>query len=186
MSATPSSSSLSSTGPPSTYRPVGIALAVGSGVLIGSSFVFKKKGLLASQAGHEAGKGVAYLKSVSATLFSSLRDTHDITANVVDGHDQYVHSLLLKNATQCTFFKVMICGELCNFGGGRFSSFSMLFLLLIIVNKAYAFVEAILVVRFHPLSSSYPSPTSTCTRLHSVPSQSSSVPSYPTSSSRKP
>jgi len=36
-----------------------------SGVLIGSSFVFKKKGLLASQAGGEAGQGVAYLKSVS-------------------------------------------------------------------------------------------------------------------------
>ena len=38
--------------------------AVASGVLIGSSFVFKKKGLLRSQAGGVAGEGVAYLKSV--------------------------------------------------------------------------------------------------------------------------
>ena len=36
-----------------------------SGLLIGSSFVFKKKGLLRSQAGGELGEGVAYLKSVS-------------------------------------------------------------------------------------------------------------------------
>ncbi|VDC07560.1 unnamed protein product [Peniophora sp. CBMAI 1063] len=42
---------------------VGIILAIGSGVLIGSSFVFKKKGLLRSQAGQVAGEGVAYLKS---------------------------------------------------------------------------------------------------------------------------
>ncbi|KAF8500603.1 magnesium transporter NIPA-domain-containing protein, partial [Hysterangium stoloniferum] len=42
---------------------VGVALAIGSGVLIGSSFVFKKKGLLSSQKGHVAGEGVAYLKS---------------------------------------------------------------------------------------------------------------------------
>lgn len=40
-------------------------MAVVSGLLIGSSFVFKKKGLLRSQAGHVAGEGVAYLKSVS-------------------------------------------------------------------------------------------------------------------------
>jgi hypothetical protein len=44
---------------------VGIILAVASGTLIGSSFVFKKKGLLRSQAGGEMGEGVAYLKSVS-------------------------------------------------------------------------------------------------------------------------
>ena len=43
---------------------VGVVLAIGSGVLIGSSFVFKKKGLLRSQAGGVAGEGVAYLKSV--------------------------------------------------------------------------------------------------------------------------
>jgi hypothetical protein len=43
------------------YKVVGIILAIASGVLIGSSFVFKKKGLLASQA--NAGEGVSYLKS---------------------------------------------------------------------------------------------------------------------------
>jgi hypothetical protein len=42
-----------------------IYLASLLGLLIGSSFVFKKKGLLRSQAGHELGEGVAYLKSVS-------------------------------------------------------------------------------------------------------------------------
>ncbi|KAJ7213109.1 magnesium transporter NIPA-domain-containing protein [Mycena pura] len=42
---------------------VGVLLAISSGVLIGSSFVFKKKGLLRAQAGHTAGEGVAYLKS---------------------------------------------------------------------------------------------------------------------------
>ena len=47
-----------------TMQVVGIILAVVSGVLIGSSFVFKKKGLLRSQAGQTAGEGVAYLKSV--------------------------------------------------------------------------------------------------------------------------
>ncbi|KAI0348746.1 hypothetical protein OH77DRAFT_1377551, partial [Trametes cingulata] len=44
-------------------RSVGVALAIGSGVLNGSSFVFKKEGLLSSQKGHVAGEGVAYLKS---------------------------------------------------------------------------------------------------------------------------
>ncbi|KAI0699365.1 magnesium transporter NIPA-domain-containing protein [Cerioporus squamosus] len=53
----------SSDSQPSQYRAVGVALAIGSGVLIGSSFVFKKKGLLSSQKGHVAGEGVAYLKS---------------------------------------------------------------------------------------------------------------------------
>ncbi|KAG2154452.1 magnesium transporter NIPA-domain-containing protein [Suillus bovinus] len=48
---------------PSSLKVVGIVLAVTSGLLIGSSFVFKKKGLLRSQAGHAAGEGVAYLKS---------------------------------------------------------------------------------------------------------------------------
>ena len=42
--------------------------AIVSGVLIGASFVFKKKGLLRSQAGGEAGEGVAYLKSVCREL----------------------------------------------------------------------------------------------------------------------
>ncbi|KAJ8456467.1 hypothetical protein ONZ51_g12107 [Trametes cubensis] len=53
----------SDSGQPPQYRAVGVALAIGSGVLIGSSFVFKKKGLLASQKGQVAGEGVAYLKS---------------------------------------------------------------------------------------------------------------------------
>lgn len=50
---------------PSFMKDLGIALAVGSGVLIGSSFVFKKKGLLAAQKKYntEAGESLAYLKS---------------------------------------------------------------------------------------------------------------------------
>ncbi|GEM07933.1 DUF803 domain membrane protein [Rhodotorula toruloides] len=46
-------------------KVVGVLLAVGSGLLIGSSFVFKKKGLLAAQrkANMAAGEGVPYLKS---------------------------------------------------------------------------------------------------------------------------
>ncbi|KAH9849219.1 DUF803-domain-containing protein [Lenzites betulinus] len=55
--------SASDSGQPSQYRAVGVVLAIGSGVLIGSSFVFKKRGLLNSQKGHAAGEGVAYLKS---------------------------------------------------------------------------------------------------------------------------
>ena len=54
---------------------VGIVLAVTSGLLIGSSFVFKKKGLLRSQAGGELGEGVAYLKSVSKALPQQLGST---------------------------------------------------------------------------------------------------------------
>ncbi|KAI6021550.1 magnesium transporter NIPA-domain-containing protein [Pisolithus microcarpus] len=49
---------------PSSLKVVGIILAITSGLLIGSSFVFKKKGLLRSQAGRTAGEGVAYLKSL--------------------------------------------------------------------------------------------------------------------------
>lgn len=60
-SATSSASPTLSAG--SNLKVVGIILAVASGVLIGSSFVFKKKGLLRSQAGQIAGEGVAYLKS---------------------------------------------------------------------------------------------------------------------------
>ncbi|KZT50346.1 DUF803-domain-containing protein [Calocera cornea HHB12733] len=48
---------------PPAFKIVGVLLAVGSGLLIGSSFVFKKKGLLAAQQGKAAGEGVAYLKS---------------------------------------------------------------------------------------------------------------------------
>lgn len=47
---------------------MGIILAIVSGCLIGSSFVFKKKGLLRAQAGGEAGEGVAYLKSVCSSI----------------------------------------------------------------------------------------------------------------------
>jgi hypothetical protein len=49
---------------------LGIILAIASGLLIGSSFVFKKKGLLRSQAAGTAGEGVKYLKSVSTTRLS--------------------------------------------------------------------------------------------------------------------
>ncbi|KAF8494629.1 magnesium transporter NIPA-domain-containing protein [Russula emetica] len=55
------SGSLKVSNPP--FFIVGIILAIVSGVLIGCSFVLKKKGLLRSQAGHTAGEGVAYLKS---------------------------------------------------------------------------------------------------------------------------
>ncbi|KAH9949417.1 magnesium transporter NIPA-domain-containing protein [Amylocystis lapponica] len=64
-SSTPSVSVVASfaTHQPPQYRAIGVVLAIGSGVLIGSSFVFKKKGLLNSQRGAVAGEGVAYLKS---------------------------------------------------------------------------------------------------------------------------
>ncbi|KAG8912876.1 hypothetical protein FRC00_003580, partial [Tulasnella sp. 408] len=63
MSSHDAASTSEPSGTPSNYRIVGIILAIGSGILIGSSFVFKKKGLIASQRGGEAGVGVAYLKS---------------------------------------------------------------------------------------------------------------------------
>ncbi|KAK3831566.1 MAG: magnesium transporter NIPA-domain-containing protein [Linnemannia gamsii] len=47
--------------PPTYYKFIGMALAVSSGIFIGSSFVLKKKGLLRSSA--IAGEGHAYLKS---------------------------------------------------------------------------------------------------------------------------
>ncbi|KAN0064576.1 hypothetical protein ACQY0O_002204 [Thecaphora frezii] len=51
---------------PPVFKYVGLALAVLSGIFIGSSFVFKKKGLLAAQKKYQtqAGDGHAYLKSV--------------------------------------------------------------------------------------------------------------------------
>ncbi|BGP40884.1 hypothetical protein JCM10450v2_004889 [Rhodotorula kratochvilovae] len=60
-----SASAASSDGQPASYKVVGILLAVGSGLLIGASFIFKKKGLLAAQkkAGGVAGEGHPYLKS---------------------------------------------------------------------------------------------------------------------------
>ena len=93
MASTPSASSGASSGvsQPSQYRAVGIALAIGSGVLIGCSFVLKKKGLLRSQAGHTAGEGVAYLKSVRCKEFwlSRLVLTNG-EGDMVDWHDKYV------------------------------------------------------------------------------------------------
>lgn len=50
---------------PATYKIIGICLAIGSGLFIGSSFVFKKYGLLkANEKYHEAaGEGYGYLKN---------------------------------------------------------------------------------------------------------------------------
>ncbi|KAF9810331.1 hypothetical protein IEO21_06990 [Rhodonia placenta] len=48
---------------PGNLKIVGVILAIASGLLIGSSFVFKKKGLIRSQKGLVAGEGVGYLKS---------------------------------------------------------------------------------------------------------------------------
>ncbi|CEG73648.1 Putative DUF803-domain-containing protein [Rhizopus microsporus] len=47
------------------YKGIGVTLAVTSGIFIGSSFVFKKKGLLqsVSESGGVAGEGYTYLKS---------------------------------------------------------------------------------------------------------------------------
>ncbi|KAI8376302.1 magnesium transporter NIPA-domain-containing protein [Radiomyces spectabilis] len=47
------------------YKAIGVTLAVASGLFIGSSFVFKKKGLLQSieRSGGIAGEGYSYLKS---------------------------------------------------------------------------------------------------------------------------
>ncbi|KAL4073781.1 magnesium transporter NIPA-domain-containing protein [Scleroderma citrinum] len=63
MPSSTTSGTSSSFSLPSSLKIIGIILAITSGVLIGSSFVFKKKGLLRSQAGRTAGEGVAYLKS---------------------------------------------------------------------------------------------------------------------------
>jgi hypothetical protein len=50
---------------PASYKAIGVTLAVASGLLIGSSFILKKKGLLAcaKKEGHVAGEGQPYLKS---------------------------------------------------------------------------------------------------------------------------
>ncbi|KAI8887066.1 DUF803-domain-containing protein [Backusella circina FSU 941] len=49
----------------SLYKLIGVSLAIASGIFIGSSFVFKKKGLLEStkKSGGVAGEGYSYLKS---------------------------------------------------------------------------------------------------------------------------
>ncbi|KAG0056796.1 hypothetical protein BGZ83_003414 [Gryganskiella cystojenkinii] len=56
-----SSTAAGSNPPPTYYKFIGMALAVSSGIFIGSSFVLKKKGLLRSSA--IAGEGHAYLRS---------------------------------------------------------------------------------------------------------------------------
>ncbi|KAF9361894.1 hypothetical protein BGX26_010297 [Mortierella sp. AD094] len=66
--STPSSTSVSTsetTGAANdTSKIIGLTLAIGSGLLIGSSFVFKKKGLInCTKNGMLAGEGHAYLKS---------------------------------------------------------------------------------------------------------------------------
>lgn len=51
---------------PASYKVIGVLLAVGSGLVIGASFILKKKGLLnaTKKAGGIAGEGHPYLKSV--------------------------------------------------------------------------------------------------------------------------
>ncbi|KAM0789325.1 hypothetical protein ACM66B_000161 [Microbotryomycetes sp. NB124-2] len=63
--ASAAASAAASTASPASYKVIGVLLAVGSGLFIGSSFVIKKKGLLASQrkSGAAAGEGHQYLKN---------------------------------------------------------------------------------------------------------------------------
>ena len=89
-------------------RSVGVVLAVGSGVLIGSSFVFKKKGLLSSQKGQVAGEGVAYLKSVRLSLHPDLRSRRSARGQCI------------VQPMWWTGMIIMILGELCNFGAYAF------------------------------------------------------------------
>ncbi|KAF9490678.1 DUF803-domain-containing protein, partial [Pleurotus eryngii] len=63
VAAATSSSATKTLQAPANLKIVGIILAIVSGILIGSSFVLKKKGLVQSQKGQVAGEGVAYLKS---------------------------------------------------------------------------------------------------------------------------
>ncbi|PSS05203.1 magnesium transporter NIPA-domain-containing protein [Coniella lustricola] len=60
-----STSTSSTTERPASYKIIGISLAIGSGLFIGSSFVLKKVGLLkANEKYHEsAGEGYGYLKN---------------------------------------------------------------------------------------------------------------------------
>ncbi|KAK8853416.1 hypothetical protein IAR55_004122 [Kwoniella newhampshirensis] len=64
-SATTSAKGLVDSAANPSFKIVGICLAVGSGLLIGASFVIKKKGLIQStqKYGNKAGEGHAYLKS---------------------------------------------------------------------------------------------------------------------------
>ena len=100
--------SASSSSSPSQYRSVGICLAIGSGLLIGTSFVFKKKGLLSSQKGQVAGEGVAYLKSVRLSLHPNLRSRRSARGPCI------------VQPMWWTGMIIMILGELCNFGAYAF------------------------------------------------------------------
>ena len=81
--------------------------------------MFKKKGLLRSQAGGVAGEGVAYLKSVGGItwLLSMVIDPYVFVATMVVGNEQYVVCILCRCFPDLTFVLVMILGELCNFAG---------------------------------------------------------------------
>ncbi|GFZ51023.1 hypothetical protein JCM24511_08781 [Saitozyma sp. JCM 24511] len=63
--ASSSAAGLVNTSSNSSFKIVGICLAIGSGLFIGTSFVVKKKGLLRAtqKHGNQAGEGHAYLKS---------------------------------------------------------------------------------------------------------------------------
>ncbi|KAL8292184.1 hypothetical protein RQP46_001650 [Phenoliferia psychrophenolica] len=64
-SASSSAAAAGTSAQPASYKIIGIVLAILSGLFIGSSFVFKKKGLISAQlkAGGVAGEGHPYLKS---------------------------------------------------------------------------------------------------------------------------
>lgn len=64
--ATSTAESTSTTQKPASYKIIGISLAVGSGVFIGTSFVLKKFGLLKANEKYNevAGEGYGYLKNV--------------------------------------------------------------------------------------------------------------------------
>ncbi|CAO3667036.1 unnamed protein product [Rhizopus microsporus] len=66
----------------SLYKVIGVTLAIASGMFIGSSFVFKKKGLLQSteKTGGVAGEGYSYLKSTmwwSGMILSKLDENKE-------------------------------------------------------------------------------------------------------------
>ena len=63
----------------------------------------------------------------------------------MDWHDQCVHISFLH--TSWLTFLVMILGELCNFAGARPTTLFSKLRQLITFYKAYAFVEALVVVR---------------------------------------
>jgi hypothetical protein len=92
---------------PSSLKIVGILLAIISGVLIGTSFVFKKKGLLKSQADGVAGEGVAYLKSVcrlNSWIAGSPLTFFPIVVSVVDRDDLCAVASGLQASSESYFF----------------------------------------------------------------------------------